>query len=54
MKTIKYVKPSGKEIEVNDDEYTRHYAITNGWEKVKPKPKQKPKEDKEQQLDKLI
>lgn len=43
MKTIKYIKPSGKEIEVNDDEHTRHYAAINGWKKTKGKPGPKPK-----------
>lgn len=54
MKTIKYIKPSGVELQVNDNEHNREYASKNGWEEVKPKPKDKPKKDSEQQLDKLI
>lgn len=53
MSLKKYLKPSGKEIEVNDDEHTRHFAAKNGWTEVKPKPKPK-KKDSKQQLDKLI
>lgn len=53
MSKIVYIKPSGIELEVNDDEFTREYAAKNGWKvkeaKRKPKKKEEPK-----QLDKLI
>ena len=55
MKVETYIKPSGKEMTVNDSEETRHYAHINGW---KRKPKQqievKRKTNKDQQLDKLL
>lgn len=54
MRTVKYIKPSGKEMEVNDMEAVHDYAARNGWERVKPKPKQKPKSNSEPKLDKLI
>ena len=50
MATVKYIKPSGKEIEVNDDKFTQAYAAKNGWKQVKAgKPK---KNDSEAKLDK--
>lgn len=55
MKTVKYTKPSGMDIEVNDTEANREYAKLNGWKKEnKSKSSAKKEEDGPKQLDKLI
>lgn len=55
MKKTRYLKPSGREMEVNDTDAIRDYAAINGWEEVRPKPKAKTKKnDNKTQLDKLI
>jgi len=41
--TIKWVKPSGQEIETNDKEETIEYCESLGWERAKKKPGPKPK-----------
>ena len=55
MNKIRYLKPNGSEITINDTEANREYAACSGWEEVKTKPKpKKKKKDSEPQLDKLI
>jgi len=54
MNKIRYLKPSGKEMEVNDTEAVRELAVINGWKEVKPKKPKKVKVDSPTQLDKLI
>ena len=34
MKKIKYTKPTGVELEVNDTEDNRAYAKKNGWKET--------------------
>lgn len=52
MKKVKYIKPSGVEIDVNDNDATKEYAKLNGWKK--PRLVIKDQSDKEKLLDKLI
>lgn len=52
MATIKYMRPSGNPIEVNDLPEIREYAAANGWTEVtdaedKPKCKGRPPKVKE-------
>ena len=52
MKKVKYTKPTGVDLVVNDNEINREYAKVHGWVEVKEK-RQKKKEQVKQ-LDKLI
>ena len=52
---IRYMKPTGVELLVNDTEINREYAKVNRWEEIiEEKPAKKKKVDKVKQLDKPI
>ena len=55
---IRYKKPSGVVMLINDTETNREYAKVNRWEEIiieeEKKPAKKKKVDKVKQLDKLI
>ncbi len=54
MSTVKYKKANGREIEVNDNEHTRHYATVNGWIKTETEDKPKRGRPRKTQLDKPV
>jgi hypothetical protein len=45
MKTITYMRPSGRPITLNDNEATREMAKRMEWKKVKKKAPAKPKKE---------
>jgi hypothetical protein len=46
---MKWKKPNGNEIEVNDDKETREYCLSLGWEPLNGTDIEEPEDDKDEE-----